>query len=265
MRAGVFHGIVDRLFDREQEIAANRKIAGHVGQVAGHLEPAANRRRLQEAADIFAGVRHKIAERVTAGVDGPDEFVHRTGEGSGPVTERLQSVPRGGTLGQLCPRYLTLEHELGEPRAHLVVDVAGDAGPLAVEEVSGFRFGDESGRQHEAREGGGSAYGRHQGLEPGPLPEHRLLGRLHEHLVEPQRRVDPGRGAKGRHGHGRLPGCRRVEPLFPGAFGGGYDQPRCVGEDHDRVAAVALHAEPGHHPRLMRLVERTDSDHMFSR
>lgn len=61
---GVLHRVMKRLFDRKKHITPNRQVQRHWRKLVTHVQPAANRARLQISLRIFRDIRGEIAKRV---------------------------------------------------------------------------------------------------------------------------------------------------------------------------------------------------------
>ena len=82
--------IVKRLFDRQEQVPPNPHVAGNGGQIRLDIEPAANRRGLQERLRILANIGREIPERVPLGVDDPNGFVHRAQQAARALTDLVE-------------------------------------------------------------------------------------------------------------------------------------------------------------------------------
>ena len=153
------------------------------GSCGGGFQPVTQAGHREIFLGVFANVVDQSFQRVVGGVDRPDDFV----QGAGGFAGGLGDLPGvGGDFGGVllvALHHFAQEGELGQAGAHLVVDVAGDAGAvffqgLLLAETGElplqFLGGNEINQGDDARQ----KRARHRRAEGRGLPEGRQDGDL---------------------------------------------------------------------------------------
>ncbi len=130
---GVPDGVVERLFEGEEEIVAGLGRERPGGHLDRQVEPAAHIGRDEEVVRVLAHVVDQAVERVVLGIDGPDDLIERTRQIAGGIIDAREHGGGVGGLGERTAPRLAQHRDSGEARAEVVVDVLCDACALALD------------------------------------------------------------------------------------------------------------------------------------
>src|SRR5882724_8732549 len=169
---GVADDVGDGFLGGEEDVMADFRGNGGFGQAGRDVEPVAHARDGEVILGVLADVVDEAFEGVVGGIDGPDDFVERTGDFAGGLGNLAGVVADVGG-GVLVDFHHFTEHgDLGEAGAELIVDVAGDAGAFLFEglllaeafelalEFLGGKVMDDGNDDSQQTENGGGDEGR---------------------------------------------------------------------------------------------------------
>src|ERR1035441_510346 len=136
-RGGVFYGIVERFFEREEELVPSLGRNDAARQLVRELQPETNGSVLQEVIGGLGEVFDQALQGVVLGIDCPDNLIerlsHLPGRGRDLAHAGLQ-FPRRAVLSLIAE-----ESEIGRAGAQIIMDVLGDAGAFPLDRLFPFQ------------------------------------------------------------------------------------------------------------------------------
>src|SRR5262249_41446042 len=127
--AGVFDDIVERLFKSQEEIIA--QLCGQMKrwQCGRHIHPAADSRSAQKILSKRGDIVHQAIKSVVLRIYRPNDLINRARQLSRRIRDTLEMPLR--LRGGVSPGQLAQQGDLGQSRAKIIVNVLGDASPIA--------------------------------------------------------------------------------------------------------------------------------------
>src|ERR1035441_1558764 len=136
-RGGVFYGVVERFFEREEELVPSRGRNDAARQLVRELQPKTNGSVLQEIIGGLREVFDQALQGVMLGIDRPDNLIERlsnlAGRGRDLAHTGLQ-FPRRAVLSLIAE-----QSNLGQAGAQIIMDILGDAGAVPVDRLDRTR------------------------------------------------------------------------------------------------------------------------------
>ena len=140
--SGMLDRVILRLADRQKQAVPDRAVERHWRQILRDLKPHGDAGGVEELLGRLHEIGCEAVERVVGGIDRPDDRIDTADQVGGDLPDaagELHDLGPGDAI-DLAPHRVGPHGDLGELRADLVMQIAGDAGAFAFEGMAPLEF-----------------------------------------------------------------------------------------------------------------------------